>query len=143
MVITSQLTAKQKSSGTIRVLSIMSPEFPTAKTVALISYHTCPLASEEGKETGGMNVYVLELAKALGKAGWQVDIYTRKQDPHNAAEVLIAERVTLHHVEAGPAANLSKLEMRSHIDAFTDQVWRIWQEQDKRYSVIHAPIYQD
>lgn len=111
------------------------------KTVALISYHTCPLASEEGKETGGMNVYVLELAKALGEAGWQVDIYTRKQDPSNSATVSITQSVTLYHVEAGPAANLSKLEMRDHINAFADQVWQIWQTHQKNYFVVHAHYY--
>lgn len=111
------------------------------KSVALISYHTCPLASEEGKETGGMNVYVLELAKALGSIGWQVDIYTRKQDPSNAAKVCITPSVTLYHVEAGPAANLTKLEMRDHIGTFTDNVWQIWQQEQKKYRVVHAHYY--
>lgn len=111
------------------------------KSVALISYHTCPLASEEGKETGGMNVYVLELAKALGEAGWHVDIFTRKQDPSNAATVSIAPSVTLYHVEAGPAANLTKLEMRDHISTFAGHVWQIWQTQQKNYFVVHAHYY--
>ncbi len=122
-------------------MSFSSSSAQLPKSVALISYHTCPLASEEGKETGGMNVYVLELAKALGNAGWQVDIYTRKQDPSNAATVSIAPSVTLYHVEAGPATNLTKLEMRAHLTTFTDQVWQIWQEQQKNYQVIHAHYY--
>jgi len=29
--------------------------------IAMISYHTCPLATLGGKDTGGMNVYVAEL----------------------------------------------------------------------------------
>jgi len=29
--------------------------------VAMLSYHTCPLAILGGKDTGGMNVYVREL----------------------------------------------------------------------------------
>lgn len=114
---------------------------PLSQTVALISYHTCPLASEEGKETGGMNVYVLELAKALGIAGWHVDIFTRKQDPSNAEIVTINPMVTLYHVEAGPATNLTKHEMRSYVPQFTDHVWQIWQSQQKQYGLMHAHYY--
>ena len=33
------------------------------------SYHTCPLATLGGKDTGGMNVYVRELTRRLGQAG--------------------------------------------------------------------------
>jgi D-inositol-3-phosphate glycosyltransferase len=37
--------------------------------VAMISYHTCPLATLGGKDTGGMNVYVRELNRiATGSA---------------------------------------------------------------------------
>ena len=49
------------------------------KRLAVISYHTCPLSDEEGKEVGGMNVYVLELAKELAKKGMILDLYTRSQ----------------------------------------------------------------
>ena len=35
--------------------------------VAMLSVHTCPLAVLGGKETGGMNVYVRELARELGR----------------------------------------------------------------------------
>ena len=34
--------------------------------VAMLSYHTCPLATLGGKDTGGMNVYVRELTRHLG-----------------------------------------------------------------------------
>ena len=32
----------------------------------MLSYHTCPLATLGGKDTGGMNVYVRELTRHLG-----------------------------------------------------------------------------
>ena len=37
--------------------------------VAMISYHTCPLATLGGKDTGGMNVYVRDLTRELGRRG--------------------------------------------------------------------------
>ncbi|HEV8614541.1 MAG TPA: glycosyltransferase, partial [Methylomirabilota bacterium] len=47
----------------------------------MLSVHTCPLAALGGKETGGMNVYVRESARELGRMGVQVDVFTRSQDP--------------------------------------------------------------
>src|SRR5439155_1389076 len=40
-----------------------------ALRVAMLSVHTCPLAALGGKETGGMNVYVRELSRELGRLG--------------------------------------------------------------------------
>jgi len=50
--------------------------------IAMISYHTCPLAVLGGKNTGGMNVYVRELTRFLGRVGVHVDVFTRSQDEH-------------------------------------------------------------
>ncbi len=50
--------------------------------VAMLSYHTCPLATLGGKDTGGMNVYVKELTRKLGRLGIHVDVFTRSQDEH-------------------------------------------------------------
>ena len=49
--------------------------------IAMLSVHTCPLAALGGKETGGMNVYVREVARALGRLGFGIDVFTRSQDP--------------------------------------------------------------
>lgn len=48
--------------------------------VAMLSVHTSPLAGLGGKEAGGMNVYVRELSRELGRRGIFVDIFTRSQD---------------------------------------------------------------
>lgn len=109
--------------------------------ILMISYHTCPLASIEGKETGGMNVYVLELAKALGAAGHTVDMVTRAQASDNARQVEVAPGVRLFHLPAGPLEVLSKKEMFQHIDAFTEEVWKLLGELQVTYNVVHAHYY--
>ncbi len=88
------------------------------RRVAMIAYHTCPLASEEGKETGGMNVYVLELAKALGQQGIHVDVFTRSQAPDNPFEVRVTNNVTLFHLPAGPMAPLEKKDWPKYLPEF-------------------------
>jgi len=37
--------------------------------VAMLSVHACPLAHLGGRDSGGMNVYVRELARELGRRG--------------------------------------------------------------------------
>ena len=37
------------------------------KSIAVLSVHSCPLAALGGKETGGMNVYVREVSREMGR----------------------------------------------------------------------------
>jgi hypothetical protein len=43
--------------------------------IAMLSYHTCLLAALGGKDTGGMNVYVRDLTRELGRQGLYVDVF--------------------------------------------------------------------
>ena len=48
-----------------------------ATRLAIISMHTDPLAPLGGDFTGGMNVYVREIAKAFANLGVETDVFTR------------------------------------------------------------------
>lgn len=109
--------------------------------LCLISYHTCPLASEEGKETGGMNVYVLELAKQLAALGHQVDIFTRCQEPSNPPIVEIADRLRLMHIPAGPSQQVPKKELVQFIPEFVTHVHQFCQAEQLQYDVLHCHYY--
>ncbi|MEN4043184.1 MAG: glycosyltransferase [Anaerolineaceae bacterium] len=107
--------------------------------VAMISYHTCPLATLGGKDTGGMNVYVRELAKNLGKLGVHVDVFTRSQDehvPHVLHDLGYCNRVV--HVPAGPEIPLSKKELANYIPEFAERIQRFAAEKKLRYDLIHS-----
>ena len=49
--------------------------------IAMLSAHSCPVGELGAKDTGGMSVYIRELAGELGKQGNSVDVYTRIHDP--------------------------------------------------------------
>ena len=70
--------------------------------VAFISVHGCPFARLGGKDTGGMNVYLLRVAKELAATGVGVDIYTRSHNPGDAEVFEIGDDVRLVHIDAGP-----------------------------------------
>lgn len=113
----------------------------TLPRLAVISYHACPLAAEEGKQTGGLNVYVLETAKVLGKMGYQLDLFTRSQSPKQPKSIQIASNVILHHIPAGPERPLSKKQTIPFISDFTNTIVAYYQSIQQTPDIIHAHYY--
>src|SRR5579859_1897822 len=111
------------------------------KRVAMISYHTCPLASEEGKETGGMNVYVLALAQELARQGWLVDIFTRCQDADNPPVVQIAPNLRLMHIPAGPSKMIPKKELGQFLPEFIENYGKFVTAEKIQYDILHCHYY--
>ena len=109
--------------------------------IALISYHTCPLASEEGKETGGMNVYVLELGKQLAQRGLLVDAFTRSQDATVARVVPVVPGFRVIHLPAGAEVTLPKKELYQYIPEFIDNFFSFTRENDLHYEVLDCHYY--
>ena len=95
--------------------------------LAMLSVHTCPLAAPGGKETGGMNVYVRELSRELGRMGVEVDVYTRSQNPGIPRVVALGERAHVIHLPAGPETPLPREALADHVEEFVEGVeeWRI------------------
>jgi len=112
-----------------------------SKRVAMVSVHECPLASSEGKERGGINVYVYELSKALSRQGWYVDAYTRVQDDINARVVSVDERFRVLHIPSGTHTPLSKKDIRASLPEFTQHLMRGIHEEHLSYDVIHGHYY--
>jgi D-inositol-3-phosphate glycosyltransferase len=107
--------------------------------IAMLSYHTCPLATLGGKDTGGMNVYVRDLARQLGQMGIQVDVFTRSQDehvPHVLHDLGYGNRVV--HVPAGPEFPLPKEELATHLDEFVAGVQAFAESKNIHYDLIHS-----
>jgi D-inositol-3-phosphate glycosyltransferase len=105
----------------------------------MISYHTCPLATLGGKDTGGMNVYVRELTRQLGQMGVHVDVFTRSQDdhvPHVLHELGYGNRVV--HVPAGPEHPVSKQELADYIPEFVEGIKTFACEKKIKYDIIHS-----
>jgi D-inositol-3-phosphate glycosyltransferase len=110
------------------------------RKICMISYHTCPLAAPGGKETGGMNVYVRELMRQLGRRGYQVDCFTRSQDagvPH-IPDTDLGPNVRVIHVVAGDEAPISKAEAWAVAPGFVAGVRAFMAAEDIHYDVYHS-----
>jgi len=111
------------------------------KRIALISFHTCPLSGEEGKETGGMNIYVYELALALSQKGYYIDVFTRNQDETKAEIVHINSLVRVIHLEAGPKKNIPKKALTKYTHSFTKNLLAFIKNEALSYDVLDCHYY--
>jgi D-inositol-3-phosphate glycosyltransferase len=113
----------------------------TQKHILMISYHTCPLASEEGKESGGMNIYVLELSKQLARIGYQVDVITRSQDAKVAQIVKVSKNFRVIHLKAGPEKPINKKKLMNYIPEFIQSFQSLLKKEHTSYDLIHAHYF--
>ncbi len=106
--------------------------------IGLISVHTCPLAALGGKETGGMNVYVREVARHLGRLGLAVDVFTRSQTPGVPAVVPLGPGARVVHIEAGPQRPMPPVEIVAELAAFIDGVEAFQRRTPGGYALLHG-----
>ncbi len=107
----------------------------------MLSVHTCPLAALGGKKTGGMNVYVRELSRELGRRGMYVDIFTRSENPavpHSLKDTDLGPNVRVVHVVSGPEHPEPKTEIWHHLPSFVDGVLAFARQEGIRYDLIHS-----
>lgn len=104
----------------------------------MISVHTSPLATLGGKDAGGMNVYVRDLAIHIGRAGVAVDIFTRRSAPDRPRIQNLAEGVRIINLDAGLAGPADKDELYALLPAFAEECALFALTEGLRYDVVHA-----
>lgn len=110
--------------------------------VAMVSVHTSPLAQPGTGDAGGMNVYVLELARELARRDVEVEVFTRRtssdqppvtEDPGGRGGVRV------RHVAAGPYEGLAKEDLPGQLCAFTAGVLHTGaRHSEHHYDVVHS-----
>src|SRR5207237_10201885 len=88
-------------------------------------------------DTGGQVVYVLELAKALGRQGIQVDIITRRFDGRPEVERL-APNVRIVRIPCGPSSFVLKEDLAGLMPEFVQGLETFAARHSPRYDVIHS-----
>jgi D-inositol-3-phosphate glycosyltransferase len=106
--------------------------------VAIISYHTSPLAALGSSSAGGMNLYVRRLAEGLAARGVYVDVYTRRDGRHSPPITAFSPGARLISIPAGPERLLNKIELAAYTLPFTRQVAKFVAEESIQYDIIHS-----
>jgi len=106
--------------------------------IAMISIHSCPVGTLGGKDTGGMNVYIQELARELGRKGHTVDIYTRVHQPRHEQVVSLGQDVRLIHLETGGDEDIPKIAVYSYLQSFACEIESFRKSQGLHYDLVHS-----
>lgn len=109
------------------------------RRIAIITVHTGPLAAFGGQKTGGMNVYIRELAEELGRRGIGVDVFTRRS---SAAEPEIDSSipgdVRVIYLPAGPLKPLPPEELFPYLSQFTAGLMAFATRHIARYDIVYS-----
>ena len=109
------------------------------KRIAMLSAHTSPLEQPGSGDAGGMNVYVLELAKQLASRDIEVEIFTRATSSHQPPIVDAFDGIRVHHVSAGPFEGLQKNDLPAQLCSFVRDVLRAEVEREPGYfDLVHS-----
>lgn len=105
----------------------------------MLSVHTSPLHQPGTGDAGGMNVYIVELAKRLAAIDIEVEIFTRATTGALPPTVELAPGVLVRHVDAGPYEGLAKEDLPAQLCAFTHGVMGAWAgHRPGYYDLVHS-----
>lgn len=104
----------------------------------MLSVHTSPLAALGGRDTGGMNVYIRQLARELAARGTTVDVYTRLSDPNIPLIQVDVPGFRVLNVPAGPAHPVSRDELHALLPEVVASINDQAQTDSANYDVLHS-----
>lgn len=91
--------------------------------IAILSLHSCPYIVPGGRYTGGMNIYIRNLARELGRLGHRVDIYTCSQaNCSQCGKGDLGENITLIHIDNIDYNLVSETNLEYNIERITRSI---------------------
>lgn len=106
--------------------------------IAMLSVHSSPVGELGTKHTGGMSVYVRELARELGLLGHRVDIFTLLDGAPELFEFSLSRNVRLIHLDCRVSGNMQKSALSPCIDALCRALDDYAASAKSAYDLIHS-----
>jgi D-inositol-3-phosphate glycosyltransferase len=110
----------------------------SALKIAMLAAHSCPVGELGAKDTGGMSVYIRELARELSRQGHTVDVYTRVHDPADPIIDDLGKGARLIHLRAGQEARINKLEVYTCLPEFTRNLENFRENNGLGYDLVFS-----
>jgi len=106
--------------------------------LAMLSVHSCPMGNLGARDTGGMSVYIREVARELGKQGLLVDVYTRVHDLKDEQIVKLGQDARLIHLRAGEDEDIHKLAVYLYLPEFACNLENFRKNNGLQYDLIFS-----
>jgi D-inositol-3-phosphate glycosyltransferase len=106
--------------------------------IAMLSIHSSPFGELGTKDTGGMSVYIREIARELGKLGHRIDIFTRLSDGRRKPVIDFFENVRLVHLDIPNKGNLSRVALYPYLSDYFRSMQNFRSHEGLVYDLIHS-----
>jgi glycosyltransferase involved in cell wall biosynthesis len=110
----------------------------TEKRIALISVHGDPAIEIGKEEAGGQNVYVRNVGEALGRRGWQVDMFTRRVSPNQEGIVQHSPNCRTIRLKAGPVEFIPRDNLFEYLPEFVENLLEFQTKNSITYQLVHT-----
>ena len=110
------------------------------KRIAFISDHASPLTTM-GVDAGGQEVYVAEVTRQLARKGYEVDIFTRWEDPSLDQVINWIPGVRVIQVPAGRIEYMRQENLFPFMNEFTQNMIKFIGDENVSYDLVHANFW--
>ena len=111
---------------------------PTGLKIAMLSIHSSPIGDLGTRDTGGMSVYVREMAKELGKKGHHIDIFTQHNVGNYDPVMHLYDNVRLVHLSGGTRGNIAKSSLYEALPQLFNELESFRFKENITYDIIHS-----
>jgi D-inositol-3-phosphate glycosyltransferase len=106
--------------------------------VAVLSVHTSPIDQPGTGDSGGMNVYIREVAEQLAARGVGIDVFTRSRSPEELHDRELAPGSRIVRIDAGPAVPVPKGVLPRYLPRFLGGVLDRVRTEGTDYDLVHS-----
>ncbi|MFC1829245.1 glycosyltransferase [Thermodesulfobacteriota bacterium] len=106
--------------------------------IAMLSIHSSPVGQLGTRDTGGMSVYIRELAKVLGDWGHRVDIFTGRNDGNKDPVFHAHDNVRIIHLIGGAKGDVEKSALYEYLPEFYLDLESFRDREKIKYDIIHS-----
>ena len=111
---------------------------PTGLKIAMLSIHSSPIGDLGTRDTGGMSVYVREMAKELGRKGHHIDIFTQHNVGNYDPVIHLYDNVRLVHLSGGTHKNIAKSSLYKVLPQLFNELESFRIKENIAYDIIHS-----
>ena len=109
-----------------------------ALKIAMLSIHSSPIGDLGTQDTGGMSVYVREMARELGRKGHHIDIFTQHNVGKHDPLIHLYDNVRLVHLSGEKRGNMAKSSLYEVLPQLFNELESFRIKENITYDIIHS-----
>ncbi len=111
---------------------------PMGLKIAMLGIHSSPIGDLGTLDTGGMSVYVREMAKEFGREGHHIDIFTQQNVGKHDPVIDLYDNVRLVHLPGGTHENIAKSSLYEVLPQLFYELESFRIKENITYDIIHS-----